>query len=244
MKTPTTRGSPARFPGQKTKVDRQLQKCFSTAWNGAECVSVEAAIDAVKKGAKISLPFSKDGLSPFLRACVIPRAAPLVEAMINRQERCLPAAESIDLRDHLGRTGLHLAASVGLEDRFPILIAAGMLETQDNTGETPVASAIDARQFSAALRLVQLGANLLAEDHSKVGALAKIRKLCLVDKGRWRETLIPRDSASVEALLEIGYALLERGEMMSGVGRGASEKGVPDASGGNLAVSPARRPRL
>jgi len=135
MTKTTARGSSAGFKAQKTKVDRQLLKAFGTAWNGAECVNVEGAIGAVKKGANIALPFSKDGLNPFLRACVIPGAAPLVEAMAGQSDSQLASDGPGLLRVRLGRTGLHLAASVGLEDRFPILIAGGLLEAQDNAGD-------------------------------------------------------------------------------------------------------------
>ena len=82
---------------------------------------------------------------------------------------------------------------------------------------------------------------MLAEDHSKVSALDKIRNYCLAGGGDWAETLEEGDSARVGALLEIGYALLERREMMSGVVADAGEEGPPAST---QAVSPAQRARL
>jgi ankyrin repeat protein len=224
-------------PRQKTKPDRLLLKSFAESYRGELFLNTEQALRALEMGADFTLKLSSNGLSAFLNACLLSNAAGVVAAMAAR-------GGVAELRDSLGRTGLHLAASCGHLDALPALSAAIGLETRDDGGETPLGSAIRARRWDAALALVKLGADLLAEDNAGSSCLLSAQRLYASLKDF--ETL---GAEPLSELLDIGFAQVERREIMSPLA-GDAEKAEgsagmdPGSPGTAQAPAASRRARL
>jgi ankyrin repeat protein len=77
----------------------------------------------------------------------------------------------VDLANIDGESALHYAAFSGSEKACEILIGAGAsLELKDRRGQTPLLTALRARQFKAALRLARAGADPGQRDEMKFDA--------------------------------------------------------------------------